>query len=118
MPPTKSPLMLHLLRAHYVTIIWKKALQSNPVIPLPSDFGWKSDGDVLAPIMNFDPPAPDTLLKLVKCKCKTGCKNGRCSCKKIPIPCTEMCECIACENHSDMYSVQFEDEESESEDET
>ena len=43
-------------------------------------------------------PAMETLLENASCKCKTGCKNRRCVCKKADLTCTELCGCIGCEN--------------------
>ena len=39
-------------------------------------------------------------LILKGCKCITGCKTGRCSCKKSGRKCAEGCECISCSNMS------------------
>ena len=43
-------------------------------------------------------PAPKALMELVSCKCKTGCSGRRCSCHKVGLMCTDVCDCIGCEN--------------------
>ena len=46
------------------------------------------------------PPAPDTLLELLVCNCKKGCK-GNCKCAREDLACTEACQCEGgddCEN--------------------
>ena len=50
-----------------------------------------------------NPPAPEAIMSLVKCKCaKSKCsKSSRCSCAKATpsLPCTELCDCSPdCEN--------------------
>ncbi len=36
--------------------------------------------------------------KTVHCKCKTGCRTGRCVCYKSNEPCDEKCGCTGCHN--------------------
>ena len=40
MPPTKAALEQHIKRATYQANIWYKALQPDPQLPSPSDWGW------------------------------------------------------------------------------
>ena len=35
----------------------------------------------------LEPIAPEKLLNLTSCGCKTGCKTNSCSCKKNNLPC-------------------------------
>jgi len=40
------------------------------------------------------PVAPDSLLKLVRCQCKSNCDTQRCSCKRNELECSTACgEC-------------------------
>ena len=40
------------------------------------------------------PVAPDSLLKLVRCQCKSNCDTQRCSCKRNELECSNACsEC-------------------------
>jgi hypothetical protein len=43
LPPTKSSLTQHILRAHFQTAIWKTSTIPFPVVGDPIDFGWKLD---------------------------------------------------------------------------
>ncbi len=42
-PPITGPLTLHIQRAHYVVMIWRKAGESHPSLPSPVDCGWEFD---------------------------------------------------------------------------
>ena len=50
------------------------------------------------PILTDELPAPEAAIEMSLCKCKTGCSNMRCKCKKNSLVCTEMCQCTGCEN--------------------
>lgn len=101
LPPTYGSLDLHIRRAHYVSMIWKKANENHPCLPAPDEFGWKfNDGsNHFSAVRCLNPPAPEAILQLIKCGCKSGCE-GRCSCRKNSIPCTEICGCwvFSCNN--------------------
>ncbi len=68
-------------------------------LPSFSQYGWSvdSDGNVLCNWMNL-PPAPDSVLEFISCKCTKGCQNNRCSCVKATLPCTDLCKCNGCKN--------------------
>ncbi|GBL99302.1 hypothetical protein AVEN_177332-1 [Araneus ventricosus] len=58
--------------------------------------------------------APESLLKIISCNCKKGCKNA-CSCRKAGLICSSLCTCSleeACENASDINLLEdsIEDE--------
>jgi hypothetical protein len=45
------------------------------------------------------PPAPKEVLKVILCKCKTGCSTARCCCNQVGMKCTDLCSCGKnCEN--------------------
>ena len=101
LPPTSGSLHLHIQRAHYVSMIWRQATKNHPSLPGPSAFGWTFDAGSshYSPVRCLNPPAPEAILHLIKCGCKCGCE-GRCSCRKNNIPCTEFCGCwfFSCNN--------------------
>lgn len=101
LPPTTGSLIPHIQRAHYITMIWKRAGVSHPCLPSPAKYGWNFDEATshFTPVRCLHPPAPEATLNLVKCGCKCGCK-GRCSCRNNNIPCTEVCGCLgySCSN--------------------
>ena len=43
------------------------------------------------------PPAPELIIKLTVCGCKTGCNINRCKIvKNGELKCTEICKCEKC----------------------
>ena len=60
--------------------------------PWPSMYGWKCVYGSLCPIPFTLDPAPEPLMNVQKCACKTDCK-GRCSCFKNKAHCSNFCTC-------------------------
>ncbi|GBM77812.1 hypothetical protein AVEN_201135-1 [Araneus ventricosus] len=59
--------------------------------------------------------APESLLKIISCNCKKGCKNA-CDCQKAGLICSSLCICSleeACENVSEINLLEdsIEDED-------
>ena len=106
LPPTVGTLMPHILRAHFVARIWKTSNVPRYSLPPVSDFGWNSIDDRLVPVKSLELPAPESILMLVKCSCKTDCSRANCSCVKAHVTCTEMCSCTdLCQNSSEQANV-------------
>ena len=65
----------------------------------PVQFGWERPGDnKLVAIMTYLPTAPDVIIEISLCRCKTPYNPRRCGCKKVGLAGTEMCFCENCEN--------------------
>ena len=43
--------------------------------------GNKKKEGTLIPVMTDKPPAPETLLRVIRCYCKVDCNTARCSCR-------------------------------------
>ena len=104
------------LRAHYISLVWKSAHISSPVLPNPSDYGWvyNDQDEVYEPIMTSLAPAPESIIDLTVCNCKTNCSTNRCKCRKNGLNCSEMCgcnDCLNCENDNDKGDPTCEDDE-------
>ena len=67
----------------------------SPSLPDPEDYGWKWDSknSLYEAIMTTLPPAPETIIHLTVCQCKTTCITNRCKCRKSGLKCSEMCQC-------------------------
>ena len=94
LPPTRGSLELHIMRANFVTMVWKKANESIVSFPSACDFGWETGvSGRLIPIRCKMPPAPEAITNLIKCGYR-GCTRN-CSCRKNKLSCTEICNCFA-----------------------
>ena len=92
MPPTKAALEQHIKRATYQANIWYKALQPDPQLPSPSDWGWVKEEMGWQPLWTTLPEASQSCYELIHCGCKKGCTT-RCKCKKAALKCTALCSC-------------------------
>ena len=103
LPPTMAAFRLHCQRAHFQTALWKAAgMPSLPDLD-PLQCGWEMNGSKLQPVFSQlgQLAAPDEVLNLVSCGCKTGCKTALCCCTKFNLMCTDFCRCkgeAGCQN--------------------
>ena len=106
LPPTARAAFFHSLRVHLQIMIWK----SISVDFHPTQWGWKADGKFLQPIMTDLDPAPQRLLKFIRCKCKLStrnpCSSNVCFCRKHGLKCVVACgDCHGqnCQNTEILY---------------
>ena len=61
----------------------------------PRDWGWEVKGGMISPIVTDLEPAPEELLRIVRCKCKLlskrPCNSNVCSCRKNGLTCVAAC---------------------------
>ena len=105
-PPTKAATEQHSLRVYHQTQTWM-------LLDLdPCKWGWniisRNNTKILAPVMTTNSIAPDYLMCTIRCSCKSGCRSGRCSCKKNGISCT-----LACVNCKSICSNKTDTEDDE-----
>ena len=67
LPPSERPAYYHGLRCHYQIIEWS-LLEDFEITA--TDWGWKLTNDVLVPVMNDAKIAPESLTKIIRCRCK------------------------------------------------
>ena len=93
-PPTFDALELHLRRAIYQGgYVWEQALLTQPVLPLPTGWGWTKDANgVYVPKWTTLPLAAEACYELLCCGCKKGCRKN-CRCKRANLECTGLCHC-------------------------
>jgi hypothetical protein len=111
LPPTRSALLPHILRANFVAMRDKSYSSTVPKLPPVDQHGWEIDDKELVPVRCLSPPAPHAIIELVKCACKSGCMT-RCSCRKNSLPCTPLCKCS--ENCDNLERIVVEDSEEDS----
>ena len=69
LPPTSDATRCHSLRTYHQSQVWKGRND------LPAEnWGWTVKGNQLLAVHTDKPPAPERLLKAVRCKCKADCK--------------------------------------------
>ena len=63
------------------------------------NYGWEIVENNITPIMTDNLPALLAVVELSACGYKTGSKTNCCRCKKSGFTCTDMCNCVLCENN-------------------
>lgn len=104
LPPTERAAYFHGLRTHYQVMCW--ALLEDDFDFNVCQWGWRNTkNEYLVPIMTDKPIAPESLTKVIWCRCKTTTKNPcgtkTCTCRKYGLACVSSCgEChgIECNN--------------------
>ena len=109
LPPSERAAHFHSLRAHFQICVWsqldEKALD-------PTEWGWKCVNDVMEPITTDLPPAPENILRHIRCKCKSlknRCGSSLCSCRKNGLTCVAICGGCHGENCKNSIPVDLED---------
>ena len=94
LPPCRSSLQLHVLRANYQAAIWRRSLLANTSISSPNGNGWKvsNNGEITIEWLGSK-PAPEEMLELLSCSCKKkkDCSEDSCCCRNAGLKCTDMC---------------------------
>ena len=97
LPPTERASYFHGLRVYHQMKVW---INLSKVDLTPTDWGWEIKDGKMVPIKTDMPPAPESLLKIIRCACKKECST-RCSCKRAGLKCAASCrEChgLNCQN--------------------
>ena len=64
----------------------------------PCDWGWQVIAGKLLPVMSDLKPAPQSLLKITRCSCKSDFKMIKCTCRKLEPTCSSVCVWAALES--------------------
>lgn len=88
LPPTSSAAVQHSYRVYCQVNEWK-----GNVIE-PTEWGWELQEGKLVAITSTKQPAPQELLKILRCGCKRDCTSKNCTCRTYNMKCTYACtEC-------------------------
>ena len=99
LPPTSDIFRQKVLRSHYTVMVWKQSHIPSQTLLNPEECGWKLDAnEEYQAVTTILPPAAESIIHLTVCHCKTKCVAMRCKCRKNGLKCSEMCECLECEN--------------------
>ena len=86
LPPTSASAKFHSMRVYLQIQQWKGVCSLSAV-----EWGWRLSDGLLAPVMTDIPPAPEALLRIIRCNCMTDCSTSRCSCRKNNLECSPAC---------------------------
>ena len=89
LPPTSAAAKFHSQRTYYQVQEWIHLDEKIDLDPL--NWGWEMSGGIMLPILTDEAIAPEDLLKVIRCTCKTECLTSRCSCRKHGLVCTSGC---------------------------
>ena len=89
LPPTTAAAKYHSYRVYYQVQEW--ACLGTSLTLMPEEWGFQLRRGQLLPVNTDIPPAPEELLKIVRCGCTTDCSSQRCSCRKVGLSCTAAC---------------------------
>ena len=96
---TKRAAIFHGLRVHFQIINWKLLSDTEEEFQIKAEnWGWKVKDSRMYPIKTDQAIAPESLLKLIRCNCKSKsklqCTTNLCSCRKHVLTCISSCgEC-------------------------
>ena len=117
LPLTDKNLLLHMLRAHHQTILWKVADKQVAPAIIITDFGWEMLNSMPSPMIASGPPAPPELMKVVSCQCRTAgkaCAQGNCSCLAAGLSCMTYCHCAGSQDEChDPLTKKYDDDSSD-----
>ena len=98
LPPVSAALRYHSMRVYMQVQQWMGVCNMKE-----TDWGWMTKDENLVAVMTDLPPAPDELLRVIRCNCTTDRRTARCSCRKHSLECSPACgRCrgIGCSNSS------------------
>ncbi|GFN75906.1 hypothetical protein PoB_000241200 [Plakobranchus ocellatus] len=97
LPPTSAAAKYHSLHVYLQVQDWIDTTCDLQ----PEMWGWQLSSGRLDPCTTDLPPAPELLLKMIRCNCKSDCRSKRCTCRKhgleYSLACGE-CKGIGCLN--------------------
>ena len=92
LPPTQSALHCAIQQTHYLSIVWENGVMPNPILPNPLEYDWYMQDQKFVPVMNSMPPAPESIIHLVKCGCRSSkCATKCCTCVAHNLKCIDLC---------------------------
>ena len=86
LPPTSSAAKYHCFHVYYQVQQWIGKQDMDPC-----DSGWQVVAGKLLPVMSDLKPAPQFLLKITRCSCKSDFKMRKCTCRKLELTCSNVC---------------------------
>ena len=109
LPPTTAACNEHSLRVYLQVQEWK----NHPCCLNPEEYGWKLQDNKYVPVFfRGIKPAPDQLLRIIRCTCKGDCSKANCSCRFNGLECTSACkECRGSTCLNSKHTEEIDDNE-------
>lgn len=104
LPPTSAAAKYQSYRAYFTVQEWV----GNVAHLNPTDWGWELKDGTLTSILTDRPIAPQQVLYIISCGCKTVC-GKRCKCRKAGLNCTPMCSTCAGQTCTNSCPIDGED---------
>ena len=111
--PTVAALRQHIMRAHVQGRVWGQSAIHHQELLDPAEHGYqREENGQLRPVTTELPAAPDAIVEMASCGCKTNCTTNRCMCMFAKQPCTDMCRCTdLCEDDADLHAHVSDDDD-------
>lgn len=106
LPPTSGVATLHSFRTYHTIQQW----QGNDLPPI--EWGWQQREGMLVPIETDRPVAPEKVLKMISCGCKTGCGKA-CGCYKAGLECSILCTVCTGLNCRNARAIDVQDDDTD-----
>ena len=86
--PTEQAAMFCIYRIYFQLHKWNTLMESTLD---PKYWGWRLEGNLMVPVLTDQEPAPDELLKVIRCNCQATskylCSGKQCSCRSNGLRC-------------------------------
>ena len=86
LPPISAAARYHNMRVYLQVQQWLGVCNMKE-----TDWGCMTTDENLVAVMTDLLPAPDELLRVIRCNCTTDCSTSRCSCRKHSLECSPAC---------------------------
>lgn len=109
LPPTSAAASYHSMRTYLQVQEWT----GNVYNLNPLEWGWKQADNLLLPVQTHLQPAPEDLLKIIRCSCKSNCDSKRCTCREHGLECSPgygECQGKSCLNAQTITEMDLMDE--------
>ncbi len=87
LPPTSAAGKYHSFRVYFQIMKWKQ----SKIVMQPEEWGWKIINGKLLAVLTDLSPAPENILRMIRCNCSADCGTTRCTCRKHNLLCSSAC---------------------------
>ena len=111
LPPISAAARYHSMRVYLQVQQWLGVCNMKE-----TDWGWMTTDENLVPVMTLLPPAPDELLRVIRCNWTTDCSTARCRRRKHSLDGSPACGQCRCIGYSNSTAADISDEDDDDDD--